>query len=220
MEPWQFKRNWSAGYRCGASGDIMIISGKPTGVVRVSIGAMTTIADIDTFLNFLAVAYAEAGLDRGSVDTTFFDDSGVVHFGLEVIKSRDVGIDVGHQVPRMKSSPNLRSPIIPKVNSSISIYDPRDAGTYRVQRTSFPIQRPDTAASKISSYERGYQAAINELHAPPAPMYQRRPEAARSKLAVNDGFSEFALSRGELGREHMNSQKGRISLKFWKSRKA
>jgi molybdenum cofactor sulfurtransferase len=202
----------------------MIISGKPTGVVRVSIGAMTTIADVDTFLNFLAVAYAEAGPDMGSVGASFVDDLGVVHFGFELMKSRDVGFDVGHQeLPRMTSStssPNLRSPVATKLNSAISIYDRRDAGTYRVPRTSFPIQRPDTSASKISSYERGYQAAINELHAPPAPMYQRRPEAARSKLAVNDGFSEFALSRGELGREYMNNQKGRTLLKFWKSRKA
>ena len=198
----------------------MIISGKPTGVVRVSIGAMTTIADVDTFLNFLAVAYIDAGPDRASTDTSFFDDSGVVHFGLEVLRSRDVGIDVGHkEAPRMPSSPNLRTPIIPKANSSIPIYDRRDAGTSRVQRTSFAIQHPDTAASKISSYEHGYQAAINDLHAPPAPMYRRRPEGARNKLAVNDGLSEFALSR-ELGREHMNSQKGRVSLKFWRSRKA
>jgi molybdenum cofactor sulfurtransferase len=202
----------------------MIISGKPTGVVRVSIGAMTTIADVDTFLNFLAVAYAEAAPDMGSVDASFVDDLGVVHFGLEVMKSRDIGFDVGHQeLPRMTcstSSPNLRSPITTKLNSLVSIYDRRDAGTYRIPRRSFPIQRPDTAASKISSYERGYQAAINELHVPPAPMYQRRPEAARSKLAVNDGFAGFVLTRGELGREHMNNQKGRTLLKFWRSRKA
>jgi molybdenum cofactor sulfurtransferase len=223
MEPWQFKRNWSAGYRCGEGGDIMIISGKPTGVVRVSIGAMTTIADVDTFLNFLAVAYAEAGADMGSVDASFVDDLGVVHLGLEVMKSRDIGFDVGHQeLPRMTSStssPNLRSPITTKLNSSTN-YDRRDAGTYRIPRTSFLIQRPDAAASKISSYERGYQAAINELHVPPAPMYQRRPETTRSKLAVNDGFPEFVLTRGDLGREYMNNQKGRTLLKFWKSRKA
>jgi hypothetical protein len=202
----------------------MIISGKPTGVVRVSIGAMTTIADVDTFLNFLAVTYAETGPDMGSVDASFVDDLGVVHFGLEVIKSRDVGLDVGHQeLPRMTcstSSPNLRSPITTKLNSSISIYDRGNTGTYRIPRTSFPTHRPDTAASKISSYERGYQTAINELHVPPAPMYQRRPEAARSKLAMNDGFADFVLTRGDLGREHMNKQKGRTLLKFWKSRKA
>jgi len=199
----------------------MIINGKPTGVVRVSIGAMTTIADVDTFLNFLAVAYAEAGPDRGSVDASYTDDQGVVHFGLEVMKSRDVVFDVGHQeMPRMTSSPNLRSPFTTKLNSSISIYDRRDAGTYRIPRTSFPNQRPDTAASKRSSYERGYQAAINGLHAPPAPMYQRRPEAARTKLTVNDGVSGFALTREELGREHMKNQKGKTLLKFWKNRKA
>lgn len=202
----------------------MIISGKPTGVVRVSIGAMTTIADVDIFLNFLSVVYAEAGPDMGSVDASFVNDLGVVHLGPEIMKNRDVGFDVGHQeLPRMTcstSSPDLRSPFTTKLNSSISIYDRRDAGTYRIPRTSFPIQRPDTAASKISSYERGYQAAINEMHVPPAPMYQRRPEAARSKLAANDEFADFVLTRGDVGREHMNNQKGRTLLKFWKSRKA
>jgi hypothetical protein len=37
---------------------------------------------------------------------------------------------------------------------------------------------------------------------------------------VNDGFAEFVLRRGDLAREHMNNEKGRTLLKFWKSRKA
>ncbi|PMD51962.1 putative molybdenum cofactor sulfurase [Hyaloscypha bicolor E] len=53
VEPWQFKRAWSAGHRCGEEG-IDLVNGKPTGVVRASLGAMSTIADVDTFLDFLA----------------------------------------------------------------------------------------------------------------------------------------------------------------------
>lgn len=59
VEPWQFKRAWSSGYRCGQSGDLEVIQGKPMGVVRASLGAMTTIADIDTFLAFLAETFLQ-----------------------------------------------------------------------------------------------------------------------------------------------------------------
>lgn len=55
--PWQFKRAWSSGYRCGHSGDLEIIQGKPMGVVRVSLGAMSTIADVDNFLAFLVETF-------------------------------------------------------------------------------------------------------------------------------------------------------------------
>jgi len=39
VEPWQFKRAWSAEHRCGEEG-IDLVNGKPTGVVRASLGAM------------------------------------------------------------------------------------------------------------------------------------------------------------------------------------
>ncbi|EHK96394.1 putative Molybdenum cofactor sulfurase [Glarea lozoyensis 74030] len=37
IEPWQFKRAWSAGYRCGGASPLEVISGKPIGVVRASL---------------------------------------------------------------------------------------------------------------------------------------------------------------------------------------
>lgn len=58
VEPWQFKRAWSAGHRCGEEG-LDLVNGKPTGVVRASLGAMSTIADVDTFLDFLADVFVE-----------------------------------------------------------------------------------------------------------------------------------------------------------------
>jgi molybdenum cofactor sulfurtransferase len=58
IEPWQFKRAWSAGCHCG-SGPLEIISGKPTGVVRASLGAMSTMKDVDTLLYFLVETFVQ-----------------------------------------------------------------------------------------------------------------------------------------------------------------
>ncbi|KAI2619555.1 PLP-dependent transferase [Hypomontagnella submonticulosa] len=55
LEPWEMKRNFSAGFRCGTESDIM--SGRPTGVIRVSLGAMSTISDVDKFIAFVAEFY-------------------------------------------------------------------------------------------------------------------------------------------------------------------
>jgi molybdenum cofactor sulfurtransferase len=51
LEPWETKRNFSAGYRCGNENDI--IGGKPTGMLRVSFGAMSNMVDLDTFIDFV-----------------------------------------------------------------------------------------------------------------------------------------------------------------------
>ncbi|CAN8098900.1 unnamed protein product [Discula destructiva] len=55
--PWELKRNYSAGYRCGSENDI--IAGKPTGVLRASLGAMSTISDVDAFVAFISEFYCE-----------------------------------------------------------------------------------------------------------------------------------------------------------------
>ncbi|WZH39751.1 pyridoxal phosphate-dependent transferase [Fusarium acuminatum] len=57
LQPWEMKKNFSAGFRCGADSDIM--SGKPTGVIRASLGAMSTEADVDGFVTFIKEFYQE-----------------------------------------------------------------------------------------------------------------------------------------------------------------
>jgi len=57
IEPWQFKRAWSAGYHCGDGGELQVINGKPTGVIRASLGAMNTVSDVDTLIAFLAATF-------------------------------------------------------------------------------------------------------------------------------------------------------------------
>lgn len=60
LQPWEMRKNFSAGFRCGSENDI--ISGKPTGVIRASLGAMNTRADVDSFLSFIQEFYAEIAL--------------------------------------------------------------------------------------------------------------------------------------------------------------
>lgn len=58
LEPWEMKRNFSAGFRCGTDSDIM--AGKPTGVIRASLGAMSTISDVSRFVEFIDEFFVEA----------------------------------------------------------------------------------------------------------------------------------------------------------------
>jgi molybdenum cofactor sulfurtransferase len=61
LTPWELKRLYASGYRCGADNDV--ITGKPTGVIRASLGAMSTVADIDGFLRFMEEFFVEPLLE-------------------------------------------------------------------------------------------------------------------------------------------------------------
>ncbi|EMC91381.1 hypothetical protein BAUCODRAFT_39552 [Baudoinia panamericana UAMH 10762] len=51
LAPWEMRENFSAGQRCG--GEYDILNGKPAGVVRLSLGAMSTTSDVKRFVAFL-----------------------------------------------------------------------------------------------------------------------------------------------------------------------
>jgi molybdenum cofactor sulfurtransferase len=61
----EMRRNYAAGQRCGSENDI--INGKPTGAIRLSFGAMSSMEDVTDFLHFVeefyvSSAHAEANL--------------------------------------------------------------------------------------------------------------------------------------------------------------
>ncbi|KAK3341632.1 pyridoxal phosphate-dependent transferase [Lasiosphaeria hispida] len=60
LEPWEMKTNFSSGFRCGTENDIM--AGKPTGVIRASLGAMSTTSDVDSFVEFIREFYLDKSL--------------------------------------------------------------------------------------------------------------------------------------------------------------
>ncbi|KAJ6116119.1 hypothetical protein N7523_005608 [Penicillium sp. IBT 18751x] len=51
------RRHYAAGLRCGDSHDVL--DGRPTGIVRVSLGAMTNVTDINAFIQFIEEVYVE-----------------------------------------------------------------------------------------------------------------------------------------------------------------
>jgi molybdenum cofactor sulfurtransferase len=51
LAPWEMRDNFSAGQRCGNDNDI--IRAKPTGMIRVSLGAMSTLKDAESFVAFV-----------------------------------------------------------------------------------------------------------------------------------------------------------------------
>ena len=51
LAPWEMRRNFSAGQRCG--NDMDIIGGKPTGVIRLSLGAMSNLQDVEALIEFV-----------------------------------------------------------------------------------------------------------------------------------------------------------------------
>lgn len=57
LEPWEMRKNLSAGVRCGEDADNLIT--KPTGVIRASLGAMSTESDVDRFIDFVEEFFVE-----------------------------------------------------------------------------------------------------------------------------------------------------------------
>ena len=71
IPPWSMKRNFAAGQRCGGEHDI--IDGKPTGVLRVSVGAMSNMHDITAFVDFVKEFFVEVTPSQGVADERRLD---------------------------------------------------------------------------------------------------------------------------------------------------
>ncbi|KAJ6043943.1 uncharacterized protein N7446_002139 [Penicillium canescens] len=78
----ELRGHYSTGLRCGDSHDV--IGGRPTGILRVSLGAMTNMKDIDSLINFVEEFYVEKNPPIVVMDTTM-DENEVVapHFYVE-----------------------------------------------------------------------------------------------------------------------------------------
>ncbi|KAH6675526.1 molybdenum cofactor sulfurase [Halenospora varia] len=68
LEPWEMRRNFSTGFRCGVETDIY--AGKITGILRASLGAMSTIADVDAFISFVQEFYVETNVPSQELDNS------------------------------------------------------------------------------------------------------------------------------------------------------
>jgi molybdenum cofactor sulfurtransferase len=81
LAPWEMKANFSAGKRCGDENDVM--GGKPTGVLRVSIGAMSSGRDVAKFQEFVEEFFAEEGTSGGESTSHLRGDAATATAGSE-----------------------------------------------------------------------------------------------------------------------------------------
>ena len=91
LEPWEIRRNFSAGFRCGAETDIY--AGKVTGIIRASIGAMSTLSDVDSFVSFVREFYIEDCITESvsTSDTTPEKPSDLVVESLTIYPIKSCG---------------------------------------------------------------------------------------------------------------------------------
>jgi molybdenum cofactor sulfurtransferase len=99
LEPWEMKDNFSAGHRCGSENDVL--NGKPTGMVRVSLGAMSTIKDVRTFLSFIDEFFVNHEVVPLRVDSPMFDleQKGTGRLHVESLTVYPIKSCAGWQIP-------------------------------------------------------------------------------------------------------------------------
>lgn len=78
----ELRRLYTTGLRCGDDHDIL--RGRPTGILRVSLGAMTNMQDIDSLVNFVEEFYVENKPPVVQLNPPFAEDEPVGrHFYIE-----------------------------------------------------------------------------------------------------------------------------------------
>ncbi|KAJ5579783.1 uncharacterized protein N7459_005768 [Penicillium hispanicum] len=78
----ELRRYYSTGLRCGDDHDIL--GGRPTGILRVSLGAMTNMKDLDSFVDFIEEFYVEKIPPVVSIDPPIRQNDSVDrHFYIE-----------------------------------------------------------------------------------------------------------------------------------------
>jgi hypothetical protein len=185
IEPWQHMRAWSQGHRCGEPG-MDNINGKPTGVVRVSLGAMSTIKDVDTFLTFLETEYIET---ERAFQVARLDEYNM-HWGLETVPA-SAGQDSGFAASYAQASEvqNGNIPLtqahLKKIISTPSLRTIKPLVTFApIQARTYHDYRPTTAGSQFDTQYRNLS------------IIPRRPETARYMIPV-DSLRMYDTATGE-----------------------
>ena len=91
LAPWEMEKNFSSGQRC--DNDIEGVGGKPTGVIRVSLGAMSNRRDVTVFIDFVREFYTEQARELGTKGSTspFSHSSGLYIESLTVYPIKSCG---------------------------------------------------------------------------------------------------------------------------------
>lgn len=98
LEPWEMRDNFSAGFRCGSDNDIM--SGKPTGIIRASLGAMSTLKDVETFADFVQEFFVDTtAVSDQCPSPILVSDTSTSRFHVESLTVYPIKSCAGWQIP-------------------------------------------------------------------------------------------------------------------------
>lgn len=97
LAPWEMKQNFSAGQRCGNEHDIM--SGKPTGMIRASLGAMSTSSDVHKFLSFVREFFVDTRPASPTSSPVLIECTYTSHLRVESLTVYPIKSCAGWQVP-------------------------------------------------------------------------------------------------------------------------
>jgi molybdenum cofactor sulfurtransferase len=207
VEPWQFKRAWSAGHRCGKVGDLEIINGKPTGVVRASLGAMTTIREVETLVVFLIDTFIEYSTDEQAASISEVPSRAEVPASFipakEAQQSYDAFdiVDIDNALPKLHKLKRQTSSASGKETFKPQILRPKRS--FFGRRISTDRIRPVTSeASPGYSEYSGTTISVDDIH---HHLNTFHPLPRRAFMALEEN--------------HTSVPKNKNSLKFWKASK-
>lgn len=98
LAPWEMRQNFSAGQKCGSENDVM--GGKPTGMIRASLGAMSTRKDVDTLVGFVHDFFVDTTLQPCSPPSPeLVVDASTSDFHVESMTVYPIKSCAGWQIP-------------------------------------------------------------------------------------------------------------------------
>ncbi|TVY83978.1 Molybdenum cofactor sulfurase [Lachnellula suecica] len=203
IEPWQFKRAWSAGHRCGDPGGQEIINGKPTGVVRASLGAMSTISDVDTLLTFLSKSFTDWSDDEKRAVPL----ADMVYFKGTTGNSIDSGIgssveeEPTPQCKHIKPTATPTSPQLVKVeeasihsDASTELAIPTNSEPMRAEKTNFSSSESisGSASTEMAIPTNFNRWRIEETNLSSS---ESTPAASSTDLAIPTNFNRMRVRK-------------------------
>lgn len=97
LSPEELRRNYAEGLRCGDEHDIM--EGKPTGALRISLGAMSNLADIETVMGFLEEFYVDKAPSELVLDSDLVQISSSERFYVESLSIYPIKSCAAFKIP-------------------------------------------------------------------------------------------------------------------------
>jgi molybdenum cofactor sulfurtransferase len=183
---WQVQRLWEYGYRCGRHEEsgTEVFRGKATGVVRVSMGAMTRARDVDTLINFLQdefvlddtvmVDESESPIiGRGlSLGRTLSLEEGIALVIREKDSNSDSFSDIEEEPQERSGSPDIMDPDrVGTPDISERVASP-DIGSATIRSDGESVDALSQSHAELKSYEivpappRSYSSSITRVNAP------------------------------------------------------